>query len=145
MTIEFSAAAEAAVPAERAWAVLADYARDVEWRRQVVAMTPSPPGPVHPGQATAEVLRFAGRTLRNDGEVVQVGDLRFTWRTTSGVDAEGAREVRPLGPDRCRIALRTRVRPTGAERYYAPLARIVLARGLRTDLRRLVEIAEGVR
>jgi hypothetical protein len=140
MTIEFSAAVDAAVPAERAWAVLADYSRDAEWRGQVVTMTPSPPGPVSPGQSTAEVMRFAGRTLRNDGEVVGVGELRFTWRTTSGVDAEGAREVKPLGPRQCRIVLRTRVRPTGAERYYAPLARLVLRRGLRKDLARLVAL-----
>jgi hypothetical protein len=145
MTIEFAAVAEAPVPAERAWAVLADYSRDAEWRGQVVTMTPSPLGPVEPGQTTAEVMRFGGRTLRNDGEVVGVGDLRFTWRTTSGVDAEGAREVRPLGPDRCRIVLRTRVRPTGPERYYAPLARLVLQRGLRKDLRSLVTIIESVR
>jgi hypothetical protein len=140
MTIEFSAAITAAVPAGRAWAVLADYSRDAEWRHQVVTMTASPPGPVAPGQTTAEVMRFGGRTLHNDGEVVQVDDLRFVWRTTSGVDAEGAREVRPLGPNLCRILLRTRVRPTGAERYYAPLARLVLERGLRKDLRRLAAL-----
>ncbi|GAA1861616.1 hypothetical protein GCM10009836_47250 [Pseudonocardia ailaonensis] len=138
--IEFEATAEVPVPAERAWAVVADYARDAEWRAQVVSMQPSPPGLAHPGQRTAEVMRFAGRTLRNDGEVVTGDGTRFTWRTTTGVDAEGAREVRPLAPDRCRITLHTRVRPTGAERYYAPLARFVLERGLRKDLRRLVEL-----
>jgi len=142
--IEFSATAEVAVPADRAWAVLADYARDAEWRGQVVSMVPTPAGPVEPGQRTAEVMRFAGRTLRNDGEVVTVSTsgtaLRFAWRTTSGVDAGGTREVVPLGGDRCRILLHTRVRPTGAERYYAPVARFVLQRGLRADLRRLVAL-----
>ncbi|GAA4553833.1 SRPBCC family protein [Pseudonocardia xishanensis] len=140
MTISFSAEAEAPVPAERAWAVLADYSRDAEWRHQVVSMVSTPPGPAEPGQTTAEVMRFAGRTLHNDGEVVTSGPgLRFTWRTTSGVDAEGAREVVPLGADRCRVVLRTRVHPTGAERYYAPLARFVLRHGLRKDLRRFVQ------
>jgi len=139
-TIAFSAESEAPVPAERAWSVLADYSRDADWRHQVTSMVPTPLGPAEPGQTTAEVMRFAGRTLHNDGEVVTAGPgLRFTWRTTSGVDAEGAREVHPLGPDRCRIVLRTRVRPSGAERYYAPLARIVLQRGLRKDLRRFVQ------
>uniref|UniRef100_UPI0015F05915 SRPBCC family protein n=1 Tax=Pseudonocardia pini TaxID=2758030 RepID=UPI0015F05915 len=140
MTISFSAEAEAPVSAERAWGVLADYSRDAEWRGQVVSMVPTPPGLARPGQRTAEVMRFAGRTLHNDGEVVTASGGRFTWRTTSGVDAEGAREVVALGPDRCRIVLRTRVRPTGAERYYAPLARLVLRRGLRKDLRRFVTL-----
>jgi hypothetical protein len=138
--ITFSAEAEAPLPAERVWAVLADYSRDSEWRGQVVSMVPTPSGLAHPGQRTAEVMRFAGRTLHNDGEVVTASGHRFTWRTTSGVDAEGAREVHPLGPERCRIVLRTRVRPTGAERYYAPLARLVLQRGLRKDLRRLLTL-----
>jgi hypothetical protein len=71
--------------------------------------------------------------------------LRFTWRTTSGVDAEGSREVTPLGPGRCRIVLHTRGRPTGAERFYAPLARAVLRRGLRADLRRFRDLVDAGR
>jgi hypothetical protein len=88
---------------------------------------------------------FGGRTLHNDGEVVTTGPgLRFTWRT-SGVDAEGSREVTPLGPGRCRIVLHTRGRPTGAERFYAPLARAVLRRGLRADLRRFRDLVDAGR
>ena len=144
--IEFSAALEASCPADDAWAALADYARDAEWRGAVESMVPTPPGPAAPGTVTAERMRFAGRTLHNDGEVVTTGPgRRFTWRTTSGVDAEGSREVTPLGPGRCRIALHTRVRPTGAERFYAPLARAVLRRALRADLRRLRDLVEARR
>lgn len=141
--IGFSASSEAACPADHAWAVLADYARDAEWRGAVESMVPTPPGPAAPGTLTAERMRFAGRILHNDGEVVSAGPgLRFAWRTTSGVDAEGSREVVPLGPDRCRIVLRTRVRPTGVERALAPLVRLVLRRGLRADLRRLRSLCE---
>lgn len=136
--IEATARVEIDRPAQDVWAVLADYARDPEWRGGVLEMTPSPAGPVAPGTTTRERMRFAGRELRNDGEVVEVGPgLRFAWRTTEGADADGARAVVPLGDGRCRVELLLRVRPHGAERLTAPLAALLLRRTLRADARRL--------
>lgn len=106
--------------------------------------TATPPGLAKPGRLTAERMRFAGRAPHNDGVVVATGSgLRLAWRTTSGVDARGSREVTPLGPQHCRVTLQTRVRPTSAERFYAPLARAVLRRGLRAGLRRLRDLLES--
>ena len=59
-------------PADMAWRVVADYARDVEWRKGVLRMAPTPTGPVQVGTTTEEEMKVAGKTYRNDGEVVAV-------------------------------------------------------------------------
>jgi uncharacterized protein YndB with AHSA1/START domain len=83
--IEFSALVPIDAPPAQVWKVLADYARDGEWRAGVEQMTPVPLGPVESGTFTHERIRVARRVLRNHGEVVRViAGRRFEWRTTSG-------------------------------------------------------------
>lgn len=131
-------------PAAEAWAVVADYRRDVDWRTGVVAMAPDPAGPVRPGTTTSEDIRLAGRTWHNDGEVTEVGPgTRFAWRTTSGADADGARAVEALGPDRCRVRLTLAVRPHGTERLMRPLLARLLRRNLVADLARVAALVES--
>lgn len=141
--VAVDAAVEIGAPAAQAWAVLADYARDVEWRDGVRSMVPTPPGPVTTGTTTAETMRAAGRTLHNGGEVTAVQEgRRFTWRTTSGVPAEGSRQVTPLGADRCRVDLALRVEPPGVLGSVPWLVRAMLRRGLDADVRRLRGLVE---
>jgi uncharacterized protein YndB with AHSA1/START domain len=125
------------VPPAQVWAVLADYTRDVEWRAGVKQMTPDPRGTIRAGTLTHERIRVAGRTYRNDGEVVRVAaGRRFEWRTTSGALAWGAREVRGHGAGSV-AQLELKVRPRGLESAFAPLLRVLLARTLRGDAGRL--------
>ena len=125
-------------PAAEAWAVVADYRRDPEWRTGVVTMAPQPPHPVTVGTTTAEELHMAGRTWHNDGEVTAVeAGVRFSWRTTRGADASGSREVEALGPDRCRVRLAMVVRPHGPERLLRPVLARMLQKNLLGDLERL--------
>ncbi|WP_165438490.1 SRPBCC family protein [Pseudonocardia sediminis] len=141
--IAVDAVVEVDAPAAEAWAVLADYARDVEWRDGVRSMVPTPPGPVRAGTRTAETMRAAGRTLRNDGEVTTVEDgRRFTWRTTSGVRAEGSRAVVPRDGESCRIELTLRVVPPGLLRLVPWAVTGMLRRGLRRDAGRLRAVIE---
>lgn len=132
--------------AAEAWAVVADYGRDVEWRRGVRSMVPTPAGPVRPGTTTAEVLRVAGRTTYNDAVVTDVeAGRRFAWRTTSGIRAEGLRAVVPLDAETCRVVLTTRVHPPGLFRLVPGVVARVLRRGLQRDavrLRVLIELGE---
>lgn len=135
---------EIARPAAEAWAVVADYGRDTAWRQGVTAMVPSLPGPVTVGTTTAEELRFAGRTLRNDGVVTAVDPGRsFSWRTTSGAQAHGSRTVEALGPDRCRVRLELTVTPPRRERVLLPVLRRVLGATLAGDARRLAVLVES--
>jgi uncharacterized membrane protein len=136
--IALTASAEVDRPAAVAWAVVADYRRDPEWRTGVLAMAPDPPGPVAAGTTTSEDIRVAGRTWHNEGVVTELAPgERVAWRTTSGADAEGSRAVAALGPDRCRVTLTLTVRPHGAERLLRPLAARQLRRTLARDLVRL--------
>lgn len=133
-------------PAPAVWAVLADYARDPEWRTGVEVMEPSPAGPVQPGTTTHEVMALGGRTYVNDGVVDTVEDgRRFTWHTVEGADASGSRQVvaRPDGTSE--VTLTLTVRPHGAEVLMAPVVRRMLARGLRRDLDALATLVTSVR
>lgn len=141
--IEFGTSVDIDRPARDVWAVLADYGRDPEWRSGVLSMTADPPGLAARGTTTAEVMRFAGRTLRNDAEIIRVSPGReLAWRTTSGIDVSGVRVVEPRDPQRCRVRLATRVRPRGFDRVLAPLARLLLQRRITRDGRRLRSLAE---
>ncbi|RTL65413.1 MAG: hypothetical protein EKK42_20565 [Pseudonocardiaceae bacterium] len=135
--IEATASVEIDAPAAAAWEVVADYRLDPLWRKGVEQMTPTPAGLVVPGTTTVERMRFAGRTMRNDGIVraVEPGS-RFEWRTTTGIEAEGSRAVVPLGPGACRVDLVLRVRPRGLAALAGPLLR----RGLRADAARLATL-----
>lgn len=122
-------------PAESIWSVLADYARDPEWRSGVVSMTTAPGGAVGAGATTHEVIRVAGRTYRNDGVIDRVvPGSTIEWHTTSGAEAHGARTVRSLAPDRCEVTLELHVVPHGINRLLAPVLRSVLRSNLRRDL-----------
>jgi len=137
--IELEEVGEIACPAAHVWAVVADYGQDPRWRKGVETMTSHPAGIVRVGTTTTEVMRFAGRTYRNGGEVIQVEPGRsFAWRTTSGIEAEGGRLVEPLGEDRCRFTFHVRVTPrVTSERLLEPALRWLLRRSIRADIRRL--------
>ena len=107
-------------------------------------MVPSPMGLVQVGTTTAEEMKVAGRTYRNNGEVVAVEPgSRFEWRTTAGAVAHGCRQVVPINPGRCRVLLQLNVTPTGLNRLFAPMLKNVLAKGLAGDVERLRDLVEA--
>ena len=121
------------------WAVVADYDRDPDWRAGVETMAPSTTGVVMPGTTTDEVLHFGGRTYRNGGIVDTVEEgRRFTWRTTSGVQARGGREV--IAVDEGTTIVRLELDPTlpGIKRVLRPM----LGRQLAADGARLKALLE---
>jgi uncharacterized protein YndB with AHSA1/START domain len=140
-TLNLTATATVPFPPDQVWAILADYARDPEWRTGVVSMTVDPSGLVRPGAVTAEELRLGGKTYRNLGVVETVDDgIAFSWRTTDGVEADGRRELHAVGTDATAVTLSLRVTPKGAERLLAP----VLGRMLRRNLERDLVALEGL-
>jgi uncharacterized protein YndB with AHSA1/START domain len=123
------------------WTVLADYARDPEWRADVSEMRPEPAGPAVDGTVTHEVMKVGGRTYRNTGLVERVDPgRRLEWRTTAGADAHGSRTVEPLGDHRCRVTMDLHVVPHGVNRVLAPVLRPILVKGLRRDLQALATL-----
>ena len=123
------------------WAVLADYARDPEWRADVSEMRPEPPGPAAVGTITHEVMKVGGRIYRNTGLVGRVDPgRRLEWRSTAGADAHGSRTVEPLDGERCRVTMELHVVPHGMNRVLAPVLRPMLVKGLRRDLQALATL-----
>jgi hypothetical protein len=145
-TIHCTAEIEISAPAREAWAILSDYARDVEWRDGVVSMTPDRPGEAEVGTVTDEHLRFAGRTWHNLGVVTSLQPgRRLAWRTTAGARAHGARSVTALDDRCCRVLLELTAVPTGMMVVFAPVLRRMLRRGLRADILRLRDLVESRR
>ncbi len=139
--ITLVASAELRSSAAEVWAVVADYARDPEWRTGVVSMVPTPPGPVGVGTTTAERIVVVGRTWHTDGEVTALDPgRRFEWVTTRGARAHGSRTVEPLGPGACRVRLELVVSPVGAMRLVAPILARTMRRDLQGDLGRLATL-----
>lgn len=142
-TIHLTHTIDLPVRADRAWALIADYPRDPEWRTGVLSMTASPDGEARVGTVTVEELRFGGTTYRNVGEIVAVERGRsLRWRTTEGADADGSRAVEARADGTCRVTLELNVRPTGLERVLSPVLAVMLARNLRQDLARLRALLE---
>ena len=131
-------------PADTTWRVVADYARDVEWREGVRRMVPTPTGLVQVGTTTQEEMKVAGKIYRNDGEVIAVEPgVRFEWRTTAGAVANGSRQVTPIDPGRCRVRLDLHVTPTGLNRLIAPMLAKMLDKTLAGDVERLRNLVEA--
>ena len=126
------------LPAEVVWSVLADYHNDPFWRRGVTRMESSARGSVATGMTTVEDMRLAGRGYRNLGVVTGVDPgVRFTWRTTDGAQANGARSVEVHSDVSCVVRLELHVRVPGAQRLATPLLGMMLRRNLIGDLKRL--------
>lgn len=144
-TIIVSETIEVDASASRAWAVVADYSHDAQWREGVESMTQDVVGTVADGTTTVEDYRILGQRMLNTAVISHVVDGRsFRWATISGTDAEGTREVRPLGDARAEIRLETRSRPRGlVESLLRPLIKPALSRSLRRSMASLKQLVEG--
>lgn len=125
-------------PAGEVWAVLADYARDPEWRAEVTTMVPAPAGPATSGTRTHETGRLLGSPFETHGLVVEAGERWFRWTASGdGSRAAGTRAVEELGPRRCRVVLGYDVALTGSKRFLNPLFVAAFRRRARRNLRAL--------
>ena len=136
---------EVACEAEEAFALLADYGRDAEWRAEVVEMTPSPPGPASPGTETREVARMMGRTFVTPGRVTSVVPGRsLTWQARSdGLEARGERAVTSLGQGRCGVTLSYELRLLGPSRLFEAVLGAAFRRRVRANQRGLRSLLEA--
>ncbi|MGC5165862.1 SRPBCC family protein [Luteimicrobium sp. DT211] len=153
--IEIEVSVDVDVPAEHAWRVVANYRYDAAWRVGVETMTQEQPvptpraadhtaadhGTVTNDTRTVERYRILGTRRVNVARIFDVDPGRsFAWRTVSGTDAEGTRTVVPLGPERCRVVLRTVSRPRGLETILRPLVAPTLRRTLTASTVRLSDL-----
>ena len=131
-------------PKEDVFAFVGDYGNDPHWRSGVVEMRIDPPGEIHVGWRTHEVMRVMGRTTATEAEITEyVIDGRTAFRTVAGdLSAEGYRSVDAEGA-RTRF---TYVAHAELDAWYRPFATLiewVFNRRVGRDLARLKAILES--
>ncbi len=133
-----------AQPAEGIFDFVADYENDPNWRAGVTSMRHDPPGPVHVGMHTHEVMRFFGRAIRVEAEIVSVDPGRsVSFRSVAGpLQAEGVRRVEPQRSGTL-VTYEAMANLTGVLSLLAPLVVRSFRKRAQGDLDRLRELLEG--
>jgi Polyketide cyclase / dehydrase and lipid transport len=126
------------------WSVVADYGRDVEWRKGLTDMTPDPPGPPEVGTKVHEVLKTGGRSYVADSTVIQVGAMtyRFEGSGTLGKLAGSRTVIASASPSEAVFTYKIEITPSGMSRLLRPIIARTARSGLRSDLQRLRELLE---
>lgn len=116
-------------------AFVLDYENDVRWREGVLLMRAD--GPLRAGVRTYEELSFLGSRYVTKGEVTECEQGRLSFRAeNASAEVEGYRAVEAhAAGTRVRYALRMHMR--GPMALFAPLVRMLYARRVAGDLRRL--------
>lgn len=139
--LHVAASAELAAPADRVWAIVADYRHDVRWREGVVAMQQDTPGLVVDGTVTTERFAMLGTRTTNLARISRVASgTSFAWTTFQGVTAHGTRTVTALSSGWSRVDLHTFYTPRGPERLIAPIIRRALSASLARSVERLAAL-----
>ena len=139
----FEVSREIAAPVHAVWLVIADYARDHEWR-EGVHMRQEPPGLARAGAITHEQLRMLGSVHRVSARLEEVIDQRrIVFRTIeSDVPVHGVRALEPTR-DGVRVTVRITMSPRGAWRLVARPMAAMLRRRFERDLARLASLVEA--
>jgi len=130
-------------PPQVVFAFAGDYSNDPLWRTGVLHMEYETDGPPAVGARTREAMRSLGRTAVTVGEITDYSSARTAFRSLSGpVPCDGSREFVASAAG-TRFTYSLTIRPAGFLRVLEPLLRLVLARQVRTDLRRLKHLLEA--
>ncbi len=130
-------------PSSAVWSVLADYARDGEWRAGV-SMRQEPPGMAIAGAVTHERVRLLGIEMRVVARVEEVdAGRRLTFRTVeSDVPVHGERRVDPVGANRSQVTVRLAMEPVGVWAWFKKPLTALFRRRFARDLQRLAALVE---
>lgn len=144
-TVSFEVTRDVAATPAQVWSVLADYARDREWRAGV-EMRQEPPGMAVAGAITHERLRLLGSEMRVVARLEEVeAGRRLTFCTVeSDVPVRGERRVEPRG-DGSRVTMRLEMEPTGLWALFAAPLVSMFRRRFARDLDRLASLVEAAR
>ena len=136
LTIELRA------PLVEVWSVIADYARDADWR-EGVSMEHTPAGLVRDGTRTREGLRMLGSVHLTDAVVSDVVPYRSFRFVSRDGRVQGARELEARG-DLTLLTVSIRVEPPPPMSLFAPLLGLLFRRRVRRDLARLSALVARV-
>lgn len=134
-SFRYGAEIDLPAPADLVWRIVADYARDAEWREGVV-VRPEPAGLARDGTRTFEALRLLGDTHRVTARVCDVADGRSLRFVSEDHRVAGHRRVAPTDAG-ARFELDVAVSVDGGMAPLAPLLGRHFHRRVRRDLARL--------
>ena len=131
---------------DQVWTVVSDYARDSQWRKGILEMSPDAEGSPQVGTHVREVLKLAGKHYTTDTTVTETGpglSYRFAGTGTSG-DVRGRRSVRAGStPQSAVFTYDVELEPRDIPRLAQPLLARWLTHSMRRDLHRLRQLIEA--
>ena len=140
---EVSCSAEIDRTPDVVFAFAGDYANDPAWRTGVVSMMYETPGPVAVGTRTRETMRSFGTKAVTVAEVTEYSPTRTAFNSVSGpIPCAGSREFVDT-PTGTRFTYTLTLRPVGVFRVLEPLLRLVFARQVGADVKRLKQRLEA--
>lgn len=144
--IEITSGVDVAVPAEVAWAVIADFARNPEWQSGMESCRWLTDPPIAIGSRYEQQARFLGRTISTTFEVVGLdGGVDRSSVTIDSIVSTFpltiTRSVRST-PTGCRIDAVVAGRPDGLMGLLGPLLARLVKRSVDGDYRRLRALLE---
>jgi hypothetical protein len=144
LTVRVEESIAIARPPTEVWDAIADYGFDGEWRKGLIEMTPTPPGPPAVGTKVREVVRSSGREVVADAIVTELEpgvSYRFAGEGTIGGLA-GGRAVRSEGSGSV-FTYEVELEPSGGMRFLSPVLGALVRSGLKKDLRKLKALLEA--
>lgn len=141
--VKLEVSQQIAAPAARVWAVVANYARDRDWRRGV-EIRQEPPGMAVAGALTYERLRLFGSDKQVVARLEEVEPgHRLTFRTIEGdVAVRGERRVEARGDGESCVTVRLEMEPTGLWSLLQKPLVALFRRRFAQDLERLAKLVE---
>jgi hypothetical protein len=125
------------------FAFAGDYLNDPLWRAGVLSMEYEAGGAAAIGVRTREAMRSMGRTAVTIAEITDYSPARTAFRSRSGpVPCSGSREF-VASASGTSFTYSLTLDPGGFLRVIEPLLRVVFARQVRNDLRRLKQHLES--
>lgn len=125
------------------FAFAGDYANDPAWRAGVICMEYETSGPIAVGTRTRETMRSLGTKVVTVAEVTEYSPTRTAFRSVCGpMPCEGSREF-VATPTGTRFTYTLALRPVGIYRVLEPLLKLLFARQVRADVRRLRQRLEA--
>ncbi len=143
--IEVTTAVEVAMPAARAFALVADAENNPRWQRGMRSCRWATDEEIHVGSIYHQEARFLGRPIRSTFAVTGFDPGRsITIRTIeSTFPIDVTRSVEPLGEHRSVVRAVVAGDASGVFRIAEPVLRRMVARSVRADYRRLQQLCHA--
>jgi uncharacterized membrane protein len=127
-------------PADEVFAYLDEVTNNTAWLKGMRSCTWTTEPPARVGSRYEQVAQFLGKEIRTSFEVTAREPGRLVTiesREGSSFPLTVTRRVEPIGANRCAVVETVEGDPSGFYRVAQPLLRVMVARNIKRDYRRL--------